>query len=106
MKLINKVKESKFLSVLAVLIVGCLVILIIRFTYAYFAAQINDARDDVTLGSDLTDVLDFEIGDPLSITATPTTLPENGTNLISETYAKASLLANTTNDVAEYSYWV
>ncbi len=106
MKLINKVKESKFLSVLAVLIVGCLVILIIRFTYAYFAAQINDARDDVTLGSDLTDVFDFEIGDPLSIAATPTTLPENGTNLISETYAKASLLANTTNNVAEYSYWV
>ena len=106
MKLINKVKESKFLSVLSVLIVGCLVILIIRFTYAYFAAQINDARDDVTLGSDLTDVFDFEIGDPLSITATPTTLPENGTNLISETYAKASLLANTTNNVAEYSYWV
>ena len=106
MKLINKIKKNKFLSILSVLIVGCLVLLVVRFTYAFFAAQVNEAKNDITLNSDLTDVLDFEIGDALSIDVTPTLLPENGENIASSSYAKASLLANTTDNYAEYSYWV
>ena len=64
------------------------------------------AQGNVTINSDETDRLDFEIGDPLSVDATPTTLPENGTNLVDTTTAKAILTANTTNDTANYSYWV
>ena len=106
MKLIDKIKKNKLLYFLGVLIVGIFIVLIVRFTYAYLGASINDAQGNVTINSDETDRLDFEIGDPLSVDATPTTLPENGTNLVDTTTAKAILTANTTNNTANYSYWV
>ena len=106
MKFINRIKKNKMLMFLGVLIIGVFIALIARFTYAYLAASINEARENVTLNSDETDKLDFEIGDPLSVDATPTTLPENGANLVDTTTAKAILTANSTNNTAEYSYWV
>ncbi len=106
MKFIDKIKRNKLLYFLGVLIVGIFIVLIVRFTYAYLAANVNEARGDVTLNSDETDKLDFAVGDPLSIDATPTTLPENGENLVDTTTATATLLANSTNTTAEYSYWV
>ena len=106
MKLMNRIKNNKLLYFLGVLIVGVFIVLIVRFTYAYLGASINDAQGNVTINSDETDRLDFEIGDPLSVDATPTTLPENGTNLVDTTTAKAILTANSTNNTAEYSYWV
>ena len=106
MKLMNRIKNNKLLYFLGVLIVGVFIVLIVRFTYAYLGASINDAQGNVTINSDETDRLDFEIGDPLSVDATPTTLPENGTNLVDTTTAKAILTANTTNKTANYSYWV
>ena len=106
MKFIDKIKKSKLLYFLGVLIVGIFIVLIVRFTYAYLALNVNEARGDVTLNSDETDKLDFAVGDPLSIDATPTTLPENGENLVDTTTATATLLANTTNSTAEYPYWI
>ena len=106
MKFINRIKKNKMLMFLGVLIIGVFIALIARFTYAYLAASINEARENVTINSDETDKLDFEIGDPLSVDATPTTLPENGANLVDTTTAKAILTANSTNNTAEYSYWV
>ena len=104
--MIKRIKENKILLFLSILIIGIIIVLIIRFTYAYLAAAINEARENVTLSSDTTDNLKFELGNPLSINATPTTLPINGDNLVSETYAKAMLTANSTNDTAEYTYLV
>ena len=106
MKFINRIKKNKMLMFLGVLIIGVFIALIARFTYAYLAASINEARENVTINSDETDKLDFEIGEPLSIDATPTTLPENGANLVDTTTAKAILTANSTNNTAEYTYWV
>ena len=106
MKLIDKIKKNKLLYFLGVLIVGIFIVLIVRFTYAYLAANVNEARGDVSIDSDETDNLKFAVGDPLSIDATPTTLPENGENLVDTTTATATLLANTTNNTAEYPYWV
>ena len=106
MKFIDKIKRNKLLYFLGVLIVGIFIVLIVRFTYAYLALNVNEARGDVTLNSDETDKLDFAVGDPLSIDATPTTLPENGENLVDTTTATATLLANSTNTTAEYPYWV
>ena len=102
----NRIKNNKLLYFLGVLIISVFIALIARFTYAYLAASINEARENVTINSDETDKLDFEIGEPLSIDATPTTLPENGANLVDTTTAKAILTANSTNNTAEYSYWV
>ena len=106
MKLIDKIKKNKLLYFLGVLIVGIFIVLIVRFTYAYLAANVNEARGDVSVDSDETDNLKFAVGDPLSIDATPTTLPENGENLVDTTTATATLLANSTNSTAEYPYWV
>ena len=106
MKLINRIKNNKLLYFLGVLIIGILIILIVRITYAYLGASINEAKGNITLNSDDVDELKFNIGDPLSINATPTTLPENGENLVSSSTSSASLLANTTNDTAEYGYYV
>ena len=106
MKLMDKIKKNKLLYFLGVLIVGIFIVLIVRFTYAYLAANVNEARGDVSVDSDETDNLKFAVGDPLSIDATPTTLPENGENLVDTTTATATLLANSTNNTAEYPYWV
>ena len=106
MKLINRIKNNKLLYFLGVLIIGLLIILIVRITYAYLGASINEAKGNITLNSDEVDELKFNIGDPLSINATPTTLPENGENLVSSSTSSASLLANTTSDTAEYGYYV
>ena len=106
MKLINRIKNNKLLYFLGVLIIGLLIILIVRITYAYLGASINEAKGNITLNSDDVDELKFNIGDPLSINATPTTLPENGENLVSSSTSSVSLLANTTNVTAEYGYYV
>ena len=106
MKLINRIRNNKLLYFLGVLIIGLLIILIVRITYAYLGASINEAKGNITLNSDDVDELKFDIGDPLSINATPTTLPENGENLVSSSTSSASLLANSTNDTAEYGYYV
>ena len=106
MKFIDRVKKNKLLYFLGVLIVGIFIVLIVRFTYAYLALNVNEARGNVTVDSDETDNLKFAVGEPLSIDATPTTLPENGENLVDTTTSTATLLANSTNETAEYSYWV
>lgn len=46
--------------------------------------------------SDTVDDFKFELGDPLKINATPTTLKENGSNYTTSTTAKALLKANST----------
>ncbi len=106
MKLLNKIKKKDILYFLGVLIIGVFLVLVVRITYAFLAANINEARENVTLNSDDVDKLEFAVGDPLKIDATPTTLPENGANLVSTTTASASLLANTTNNTAEHTYFV
>ena len=102
----DKIKKNKLLYFLGVLIIGVFIVLIVRVTYAFLGANINEARENVVVDSDTTDNLQFSIGDPLVINATPTTLPENGANLVDESVATATLLANSTNDTAEYSYYV
>ena len=106
MKLMDKIKKNKLLYFLGVLIIGVFIVLIVRVTYAFLGANINEARENVVVDSDTTDNLQFSIGDPLVINATPTTLPKNGANLVDESVATATLLANSTNDTAEYSYYV
>ena len=56
--------------------------------------------------SDTVDDFKFELGDPLKIDATPTTLKENGTNYVTSTTAKALLKANSTKKTATYNYYV
>ena len=105
-KFIKKIKSNKLLSILSVLIIGVFFILIARVTYAYLAPVFNSAKTDVMGSSDTVDDFKFELGDPLKIDATPTTLKENGTNYVTSTTAKALLKANSTKKTATYNYYV
>ena len=105
-KLMDRLKQNKKLLAIGILIIVIFLLLIVRITYAYLAANINEATGNISVDSDTTDNLYFAIGDPLSINATPTTLPENGTNLVDTTTASATLIANSTNNTAEETYYV
>ena len=105
-KAIDKIKNNKVLYFLSILIIGLLIILVARITYAYLAPRISSALGNVTIDSDTVDDLDFIIGDPLNIDATSTTLPENGTNIVSSSVSSASLTANSTKNTAEYNYYL
>ena len=105
-KFIKKIKSNKLLSILSVLIIGVFFILIARVTYAYLAPVFNSAKTDVMGSSDTVDDFKFELGNPLKIDATPTTLKENGTNYVISTTAKALLKANSTKKTATYNYYV
>ena len=105
-KFIKKIKSNKLLSILSVLIIGVFFILIARVTYAYLAPVFNSAETDVMGSSDTVDDFKFELGNPLKIDATPTTLKENGTNYVTSTTAKALLKANSTKNTATYNYYV
>ena len=104
--IINRIKNDKVLFFLSILIIGVFLVLVIRITYSYLAAYINEARENVTIGSDTVDEFKFIEGDKLDLNVTPTTLPEGGGNYSQSTTYKASLLANSTNNSAEESYYV
>ena len=105
-KFINKIKNNKILSILSVLIIGLFFILVTRITYAYLAPVINDAQTNVVGSTDTVDDFKFELGNPLKINATPTTLKENGSNYTTSTTAKALLKANSTKKTATFNYYV
>ena len=104
--IINRIKNDKVLFFLSILIIGVFLVLVIRITYSYLAAFINEARENVTLGSDTTDEFKFIEGEAIDLNVTPTTLPEGGGNYAKSTTYGASLLANSTNNTAEESYYV
>ena len=104
--IINRIKNDKVLFFLSILIIGVFLVLVIRITYSYLAAFINEARENVTIGSDTTDKLEFFEGNPIDLNVTSTTLPEGGGNYAQSTTYRAELTANSTNNSAEDSYYV
>ena len=105
-KFIKTIKSNKVLSVLSVLIIGLFFILVTRITYAYLAPVINDAQTNVVGSTDTVDDFKFELGNPLKINASPTTLKENGSNYTTSTTAKVLLKANSTKKTATFNYYV
>ncbi|MBD8924229.1 hypothetical protein EGR52_12710 [bacterium] len=105
-QLIKRIKNNKFLSITGILIIGLILVLIFRITYAFFAPVINEALGNVVVDSATVDKFSFNLGDALKVDATPTTLPETGTNLVKSTTATASLTANSTKNTATMNYYV
>ncbi len=105
-KFIKRIKSSKFLAILSVLIITTFCVLISRLTFAYLAPVFNDAQTDVVIKSDTVDDFKLSVGDALKIDATPTTLKENGTNNVTSTTASASLKANSAKNTATYNYYL
>ena len=105
-KIFKKIKNNKTLSILGVLIIGVFSVLIVRFTYSYYAAKYNNAQADIVIESETTDDFKLSMGNPLKIDATPTTLKENGTNIVSSTNASIKLKAGSANNSATYNYYL
>ncbi len=105
-KFIKRIKNNQTLYVLSILIIGILLLLIARITYAYLAPRIQSALGNVTTISDTVDDFKLELGRPLSLNATATTLPENGSNLVVTSTEIAKLKANSTKKTANYNYYL
>ena len=105
-KFIKRIKDNQALYVLSILIIGILLLLIARITYAYLAPRIQSALGNVTTISDTVDDFKLELGQPLSLNATSTTLPESGSNLVVTSTEIAKLKANSTKKTANYNYYL
>ena len=105
-KFIKKIKNNQALYILSILIIGILLLLIARITYAYLAPRIQSALGNVTTISDTVDDFKLELGRPLSLNATATTLPESGSNLVVTSTEIAKLKANSTKKTATYNYYL
>ena len=105
-KFIKKIKNNQALYILSILIIGILLLLIARITYAYLAPRIQSALSNITTISDTVDDFKLELGRPLSLNATATTLPESGSNLVVTSTEIAKLKANSTKKTANYNYYL
>ena len=105
-KFIKRIKNNQALYILSILIIGILLLLIARITYAYLAPRIQSALSNVTTISDTVDDFKLELGRPLSLNATSTTLPESGSNLEVTSTEIAKLKANSTKKTANYNYYL
>ena len=105
-KFIKRIKNNQVLYVLSILIIGILLLLIARITYAYLAPRIQSALGNVSTISDTVDDFKLELGNPLSLNATSTTLPESGSNLVVTSTEIARLKANSTKKTATYNYYL
>ena len=105
-KFIKRIKNNQALYILSILIIGILLLLIARITYAYLAPRIQSALSNITTISDTVDDFKLELGRSLSLNATSTTLPESGSNLVVTSTEIAKLKANSTKKTANYNYYL
>lgn len=104
-KFMKRIKNDKVLSVLGILIIGVFFLLVTRVSYGFIAPIAGEAKSVNVDGSfDLVDDFKMELGDPLNINATSTTLAENGTNYVVSTNAHIKLKANSTTNMTTYTY--
>ena len=82
-----------------------LVILVVGATYAYFQNQYGSASNaDVNVTTYTTDVLTFETGDAINITADQETFAQGKGNRTGSTFARATLQANNKTNTATANY--
>ncbi len=97
-------KQNKFYTILAL---TTLALLVVGTTYAYFQNQYGSASNaDVNVTTYTTDMLTFETGDAINITADQNTFAEGKGNATSSTFARATLQANNKTNTATANYYV
>ena len=96
--------KTKFYSILAIV---TLALLVVGATYAYFQNQYGSASQaDVKVLTYTTDVLTFETGDEISITADQESFAQGKGNKSGSTFARATLQANNKTNTATANYYV
>lgn len=90
-------KNLLFLSILLILFIG--------ITFAYVVAQLSDgAQENIKITSDTTDQFKLMVDKDINLTPTQFNLVEGGQNISDSANGTASLVANSTNRTAKYSY--
>ena len=102
----NRIKNSKLLLCLGVLIIGLAILLVARVSHAYLAMQANIASADINIKGDKLDELKFIPGEALNLDVTSENLVESGNNLTVSSTSQVTLTANNTNNMATYSYYI
>ena len=95
-------KKTKLFSAIALV---ALALLVVGATYAYFQNQYGSASQaDVKVTTYTTDVLTFETGDAINISADQETFAQGKGNQTGSTFARATLQANNKTNTATAKY--
>ncbi len=99
--------EKKKTVIYSIVALVALALLVVGATYAYFQNQYGSASNaDVNVTTYTTDVLTFETGDAINITADQETFAEGKGNRTGSTFARATLQANNKTNTATANYYM
>ena len=99
-----KDKKAKIFSAIALL---ALALLVVGATYAYFQNQYGSASNtDIKVTTYTTNVLTFETGDAINISADQETFAQGKGNRTGSTFARATLQANNKTNTATANYYM
>ena len=99
--------EKKKVKLFSAIALVALAMLVVGATYAYFQNQYGSASNaDVKVTTYTTDMLTFETGSNIGITADQSTFGQEKGSLSGETFAKATLVANNKTNEATDNYYV
>ena len=99
--------EKKKTVIYSIVALVALALLVVGATYAYFQNQYGAASNaDVKVTTYTTDVLTFETGDAINISADQETFAEGKGNRTGSTFARATLQANNKTNTATANYYM
>ena len=87
--------ENKYKKSLLIMGIGSLFVLLVSLTYAYFSPQQNgSSSEDVSVTSNTTDLLTFQISEDINFNVGQNDFQENATNISGETTATIIMTPN------------
>ena len=99
--------EKKKMVIYSIVALVALALLVVGATYAYFQNQYGSASNaDVKVTTYTTDVLTFETGDAINISADQDTFAQGKGNQTGSTFARATLQANNKTNTATANYYM
>ena len=99
--------EKKKMAIYSIVALVALALLVVGATYAYFQNQYGSASNaDVKVTTYTTDVLTFETGSNISITAGQDDFASGKGNKTGQTFARATLQANNKTNTATANYYM
>ena len=99
--------EKKKTVIYSIVALVALALLVVGATYAYFQNQYGSASNaDVKVTTYTTDVLTFETGDAINISADQETFAQGKGNRTGSTFARATLQANNKTNTATANYYM
>ncbi len=99
--------EKKNMAIYSIVALVALALLVVGATYAYFQNQYGSASNaDVKVTTYTTDMLAFETGDVINISADQESFAQGKGNQTGSTFARATLQANNKTNTATANYYM